>query len=62
MAYKLISRDYCAHVDDYRHEYICDSNKDFENLPKCCPGSTAICPSGDIYMVNASGEWMPFGE
>ena len=44
-------------------EYICDTDADVKNLPKCCAGSTAlVVESGKIYMVNASGEWKPFGE
>lgn len=62
MAIKLISSEYCACVNDYRREYICDSDGDFANLPKSCVGSTALSPSGAIRMVNASGEWVPFGE
>ena len=62
MAIKLVGREYCAHLDDYRHEYICDADVDFMDLPKSCVGSTALSTSGAIRMVNASGEWVPFGE
>lgn len=62
MAIKLISSEYCACVNDYRREYICDSDADFANLPKSCVGSTAVSPSGAVRMVNASGEWVQFGE
>ena len=62
MAIKLISKEYCACVDDYRCEYIVDSDTDFANLPKSCVGSTALSPSGAMHIVNASGEWVPFGE
>lgn len=62
MAIKLINSEYCACVNDYRKEFVCDSDADFDNLPKCCVGSTALSPSGAIRMVNASGEWVPFAE
>lgn len=62
MAIKLINSEYCACVNDYRKEFICDSDADFNNLPKCCVGSTALSTSGAIRMVNASGEWVPFAE
>ena len=62
MAIKIISSEYCAFNDDYRREYMCDSDADFANLPNCCTGSTAISPSGAVKIVNASGEWVAFGE
>jgi hypothetical protein len=62
MAIKLMSRKYQVCVDGYVKEFICDSDADFANLPKCCVGSTALSPSGAIRMVNASGEWVPFCE
>ncbi len=59
---KLVNREWCASVDGYKCEYIVDTNADFENLPKCCTGSTALSvESGDIMVVNASGEWVKFG-
>ena len=61
MAIKLVNREWCAFNHDYRCEFIVDSNDDFENLPKSCVGSTALSPSGDIMVVNASGEWVAFG-
>jgi hypothetical protein len=61
MAIKCVNRNYCAFVDDYQCEFIVDSNDDFANLPKSCAGSTALSPSGDMVMVNASGEWVAFG-
>lgn len=61
MAIKLVNREWCAYADDFRCEYIVDSNDDFENLPKSCVGSVALSPSGDVRVVNASGEWVEFG-
>lgn len=61
MAIELVSKEWCACANDYRSEYIVESPADFENLPECGVGSTAVSPSGDVYMVNASGEWVTFG-
>lgn len=59
MAYKLIDHEWCAELDSYRQSFIVDTDADIANLPKCCPGSTALVADkgGAIYMVNASGEW-----
>lgn len=61
MAIELVNREWCAYADDFRCEYIVDSNDDFADLPKSGAGSTALSPSGDMVMVNASGEWVAFG-
>jgi hypothetical protein len=61
MAIKLINREWCAYADDFKCEFIVDSNDDFANLPKSCAGSTALSPTGDMMFVNASGEWVKFG-
>lgn len=63
MAYKLIDETYCPYNKGRKKEYICDTDEDIAKLPKCCTGSTAmVVESGKIFMVNASGEWKPFGE
>lgn len=63
MAIKLIARGRKPHTDCPYEEYICDTEADIADLPKSCVGSTAlVVESGRIYMVNASGEWKPFGE
>lgn len=63
MAIKLVNRDYCACVDDYRHEYICDTDEDFASLPKACVGSTAVSlATGAVRVVNTAGEWVAFAE
>ena len=62
MAIKLIKREYCAVVDCYRSEYIVDTDADFENLPEASTGSTALSvETGNVKIVNASGEWVAFG-
>lgn len=62
MAIKLINQEYCAFMDDYRREYVCDTDADFSDLPQCCTGSCAMSvESGAVRMVNASGKWVPFG-
>jgi hypothetical protein len=63
MATKMINREYCACVDDYRCEFVCDTDEDFATLPKACVGSTAVSlTSGAIRVVNTAGEWVAFGE
>ena len=62
MAIGIVKREYCAFDDDYRCDFIVDSNEDFENLPECCAGSTALSvASGNIMVVNASREWVKMG-
>lgn len=60
MAYKIIND--CIYGDLSRREIVCDSASDVASLPASTTGSTAVvCDSGDIYVVNASGEWVKFG-
>ena len=62
MAIKKVNSEGCTHTDVYRCEFIVDTNADFEKLPKSCPGSTALsAKSGDVMVVNASGEWVKMG-
>ena len=62
MAIKMIKSEYCPCVDDYRRDYIVDTEADVANLPQCCTGSSAlVVESGAVYMVNASGVWAVFG-
>lgn len=61
MAIKMVHREWCACTNDYRCEFIVDSSDDFENLPQSCVGSVALSPNGDVMLVNASNEWVPFG-
>lgn len=61
MAIKMVNSEGCTHTDVYRCEFIVDSDADFANLPKACPGSTALSPSGTVMIVNASGDWVKFG-
>lgn len=59
MAFKLITREWCAPADDFRLEFVCDNESDILDLPECGAGSIAIvAESGSsAYMVNASGVW-----
>lgn len=57
MAIKMIESKWCADVGDYRRTYVADTAADVGSLPECCPGSIAFVVGGDVYMVNASGEW-----
>ena len=62
MAYKLINSKYCPFVDAEKREYLCDTDDDFATLPPSAIGSTAVSAStGNIQVVNASGEWVAFG-
>lgn len=62
MAIKLTNVSWCPCIDDYRKEFICDTDADAATLPKCCVGSNAVVVStGKVYIVNASGEWKEFG-
>lgn len=43
-------------------EFICDTDADFASLPKAHAGDTAVsAATGNVYVVNASGNWVPFG-
>lgn len=62
MAIKRINREYCACLDDYKQDFIVDTEADVATLPECCTGSSAlVVESGAVYMVNASGVWAVFG-
>ena len=62
MAYKVINEKYCPYNDAEVCEFICDTDADFANLPQCCTGSTAVSvATGNIRVVNASGQWVKFG-
>ena len=62
MAVKLINREWNEHINSYQHEYICDTEDDVATLPTCCSSSSALVVStGNVYVVNASGEWVAFG-
>ena len=54
--------EYIAHLDEYRAEYLCDTDADFAKLPNACAGSTAVSiASGTVKVVNTSGKWVTFG-
>lgn len=62
MAYKIINEAYCPYANAQLREFICDTDADVENLPKCCTGSKAVSvATGITHMVNASGYWVPLG-
>lgn len=60
MAFKLIDNEHNAYVNT--QEFIVDSDEDFAILPAAAPGSVALSPSGNMKIVNASGEWVTFGK
>ena len=62
MAIKMINREYCPCLNEYKQDYIVDTDADVKDLPKCCVGSSAlVVESGAVYMVNASGVWAVYG-
>lgn len=62
MAIKLMDRKVCPVTNTEQREFLCDTENDVESLPECNTGSTAVViASGNVYMVNASGEWALFG-
>lgn len=63
MAIKMMARDYNVCCDDYKCEYIADTDADLANLPECTrTGSTAVSlESGKVMVVNTQGKWVVFG-
>lgn len=62
MAYKLVNEEWCPTLSDCQRDYVCDTESDVANLPKCCTGSSAlVVESGKVYVVNASGVWAVYG-
>lgn len=62
MASKLIKQTYCPSDNSTIKEFLCDTDADFETLPKCSAGSMAVSiESGKVMVVNTSGEWVEFG-
>lgn len=62
MAWKLIDIRVNPLTNKKHREYICDTDADFESLPKAHAGDTAVsAATGNIKVVNASGEWVEFG-
>ena len=62
MAIKKINQEYCICLNDYKQDFIVDTEADVSALPQCCTGSTAlVAQSGTAYIVNASGDWVVFG-
>lgn len=62
MATKMINKEYCSCLDDYKQDFIVDTEADIATLPECCTGSSAlVVETGSVYIVNASGDWVVFG-
>lgn len=58
----MVNQEWCACLNDYKRDYIVDTDADIASLPESCTGSSAlVVKSGAIYMVNASGTWVVFG-
>lgn len=61
MAFKLIRSEWRAGIGGVK-EFIVDKEADVSALPACVPGSAAmVAATGNVYIVNASGEWVAFG-
>lgn len=62
MAYKVTNEVFCHFTGEYRKEIICDTEADISSLPACCPWSTClVAATGNVYIVNASGNWVKMG-
>lgn len=62
MAIKMINHEWCACANDYKKEFVIDTDADAASLPECCTGSAALAvETGSAYMVNASGVWQKVG-
>ena len=64
MAYKCYNKTYVNTEDmvGYIKDFICDTAADVATLPESLPKSTAlVADSADVHIVNASGNWVPFG-
>lgn len=62
MAFKLINEAYSLACNSTLQEFLCDTDADFETLPKCSTGSSAVSlESGKVMVVNTSGQWVTFG-
>ena len=62
MAIKWFGEKWCLEAKDHTKEFILDTEADVAELPECCSGSTAlVCSTGNVYIVNASGQWVKFG-
>jgi hypothetical protein len=62
MAIKLINQEFCPYSKETKKEFLCDSDADFAKLPVACTGSTAVSiATGNVRIVNTSGEWVAFG-
>ena len=62
MAIKMISSQWCGVRNAYKEDFLMDTDADVVDLPQCCVGSGAVAVNtGNVYIVNASGEWVAFG-
>ena len=62
MATKIVNISWCACLNEYQMDFLCDTDADFADLPKCATGSCAISvASGNVQMVNTVGDWVVFG-
>lgn len=64
MAIKVINKRWVpGTIDDMIIDYVVDTDVDFANLPECISGSKAVsAETGNVKIVNASGQWVSFLE
>ena len=62
MAAKLVNVAWCVCLNEYQMDFVCDTDADFADLPRCSTGSCAISiATGNVKMVNTVGDWVDFG-
>lgn len=64
MAIKVIGKRWVpGTIDDMIVDYVVDTDADFADLPTCVSGSKAVsAETGNVKIVNASGQWISFLE
>lgn len=59
--YSVTSRD--GDVEYGINEYVCDTEEDLKNLPRCAMGSTAlvlrnsVTEATEVYVKDGNGDW-----
>lgn len=61
MGYALTDKNFIVGGGVTR-SFVCDTENDVSSLPPSAPGSSAVViKTGNVYMVNSSGQWELFG-
>ena len=62
MAFKMVNENWSSCQGEYMREYILDTEDDVKDLPQDCTGSSAlVVETGNVYIMNASGNWSLYG-